>query len=249
MKRIALAVIGLGFAASASAQVYIHDDFEGYADQAGVNAAWPLVSNAMVWTTDQSHSATHSMFSSGDLARRQWRSLGAGVAPTNANPLVAEFWMLVPATNNNARHYSELRSYASDACGVGALEDLYAIGLWNAAPTTPGFFQGRAPFAGLGAGNDWFNLSVPRTAGWHKFAIEIVGGNTVNYYVDNVLGATIVDTAGGGVNTLDCFVLGSGLTSTGAQSVYFDDVHVERTPEPASLALLALGALSLLRRR
>lgn len=247
----AVLAIGMIAASSASASIIMQDDFESYADQTAFQTAWPVqTAPGLELNNTVAHSGVQSAFSNGANGRRNWRSLPSAQTGSNANPLLAEFWMNVPAVNSNARQYSEIRSYAGDACNAGALEDLFAIGMSNAI-VGASFFQARAAFSGVSPSTSgWINLTVSRTAGWHRFGIEFVSGNVVNFYVDGVLGGSITDTSGG-VASLDCFLIGSGLTSNPAtpQNAYYDDVKIEVTPEPASLVLLGLGAAALLRRR
>ncbi len=246
------AVVAVGFmlclSAMACGAILIQDDFESYADQAAFLAAWPPVTTAvMELTTANANSPTHSVFSNGDLARRHYRNFGAEITPSDAEPLWAEFWMTVPEANNNARQYCEIRAYHDGGYGQGALDELYAIGLYNGIANPGNNFQARVAFGGP----NWINLDLPgaptRTPGWHKFGIEVRGAGVINFYVDGILSGTATDTS---PNALDDFILGSGLTSNPAapQSSYYDDILVQVVPEPAALGLLALGLL-LVRRR
>ncbi|MEW6251136.1 MAG: hypothetical protein AB1716_10850 [Planctomycetota bacterium] len=245
--RTHLSVVLVAALAGMASAAIIQDDFEGYGSQQDFEAAWPLTgTNAMAWTADNSHSPTHSVFSNGDLARRHYRNFGSAVTPTNEQPLIAEFWMTVPETNNNARQYCEVRGYAGGAYNSGALNELYAIGLYNGITNPGNHFQARVAFGGP----NWINLDLAgaptRTPGWHRFTVEMLGAGVINFYVDGTLSGTVTDTS---PTPLDDFILGSGLTSnpTAPQSSYYDDVLVQVVPEPAALALLALGFV--LRRR
>ncbi len=247
MRTCLVPAVVLALVAAASGAI-IQDDFESYSSQQGFEAAWPLVTtNGMVWTTDNAHSPTHSVFSNGDLARRHYHNFGMTVTPSDLNPLIADFWMSVPEVNNNARQYCEVRGYGGGAYNQGTLNELYAIGMYNGT-SGPTYYQARVAFGGP----NWIDLNLPgaptRQAGWHHFKIEMLGQGVINFYVDDFLSGTATDTS---PTPLDDFILGSGLTSnpTVPQSSYYDDVNVDVVPEPAALALLALGLVAGLRRR
>ncbi|MBK9128659.1 MAG: PEP-CTERM sorting domain-containing protein [Phycisphaerales bacterium] len=255
-KALALTLVTL-FAAGSYAAIVIQDNFDSYADQAAFLAAWPTdptiaVPTPLALSTDQAHSAPQSVFQEGNVARRNYRLFGQEVAPSDLQPLMAEFWLYVPATNSNSRLYCEIRGYSGTGLGDGSLQELIAIGTTNVLTGGAAWFQGRVAFAGL-ANSGWINLNLPgapaRTAGWHKLGIEVKDAGVVNFYVNDILSGTITDPTP--IASYDTFMLGSGLTSnpTAPQSGYYDDVLVQSIPEPASLALLVLGGLALVRRR
>lgn len=268
MKRFLSVCILLGSAGAAfGSTTIISDDFESYANQAAFEAAWPKSSpagNSLQLSSADSHSPTKSAFSEGNLARRNFRNFGQEVGLLVGESLVSEFWMTLTADTTNMRQYCEVRGYAGagldpNLTGGGTLQELYALGVTNATVGGAARFQARVAFGGSAFSSTadaagWFNLDLSgtptRSAGWHKMRIEVVRGvasTTVNFYVDDVLGGYATDTSAS--NTLDSFVLGSGLTSNTTRNSYYDDVNVSIVPEPAGLALLGLAAMLMRRGR
>lgn len=99
-------------------------------------------------------------------------------------------------------------------------------------------------------GSSWFNTNTTRSVGWHHGRI-VVGAaledssNDVSFYIDDMTNPTFthnsVLTTGYNVIELN--------TNYGATSTYYDDVTLSAIPEPATLILLSLGGLSVIRRR
>lgn len=92
-----------------------------------------------------------------------------------------------------------------------------------------------------------------RSIGWHnlKIVLSTDDGNSLDldFYVDNVLAEREhnIGTATS-LRSYDVIRMGSGL-SNGAANAYFDNMYLEVVPEPASLGVIALGGIALLRRR
>lgn len=89
--------------------------------------------------------------------------------------------------------------------------------------------------------------AIPREAGWTKLTIETDGqGQQVRFYVDTPsLPNTLIATSTRTNNPLRFVRLGTNDKSY--ENFWYDDVNV--VPEPASAALLALGAFGALSRR
>lgn len=242
---VALCVV-LVFAASASADLF--DDFDSYADQAAFEAAYPPVYAGTSMTLDQAFGYSDSQSVHGiapsSYSTKNYRNLGAEYAGTDEQPLIFEFMMYFDESASgspwNARNYCELRGYTGEGYGDGDLEALIAIGLYNATADSSKY-QARVLFGGL----NWFDTTIDRMPEtWTKMTVKIMT-DTVEVYVDDVLGGTSSRTAG---VTYDSIVIGSGLTSADVDA-WFDDMSVYNIPEPATLSLLLLGGLALMRRR
>jgi len=74
-----------------------------------------------------------------------------------------------------------------------------------------------------------------------KFVIDLAANTVDEYYDGTLLSSHLWDD--GGYDTLECI----DLFGNGASPVYYDDITI--VPEPATLFLLCLGGLALLKRR
>ena len=239
MKRyLLLAGCTLLIASAAFAQTTVlFDDLESYGSQAAFEAAWPLYSPqpSCIWTTEQSHSASHSAKVNGTTtnaaANRNYRNLGQELAATDEEPLCFTFWQYITADGSGtsgARNYMEIRAYSGAGYADGALQMLIAMGQYNATTcngTNTSKYQGRylgGP-SGCSGNQYWQQLEwgPTRATGWHKMMIRITG-TKVQWYVDDLLSYENDRTDS---FTFDCVVMGSGLSNAN-HAAYFDDIEV-----------------------
>lgn len=233
--------------------VVLNETFD-YADNAALNAVWNASGSNPDYTLDTNFGnpdPSYMLTAPGaNFQGRLAMNLGA-IDGTDANPLRMSMDMYLADGGestfwNGARHYIELRGYEFDAFGAGGLENLVALGVFNNADDgfDGSYYSGRVVF-----GSNWNSLdeepgAAQRSNGWVNLAVEIDSSN-VSFFVDGVLAE--VEARPNAFN-FDSIVLGSDLTAAG-WNAWVDNVTVEIVPEPASLSLLALGGLALLRRR
>lgn len=249
-------VLGL-LASAAHAGVIFSDDFE-YDSQAAFEAVWPK-DPAMTpadLSTEQAHSGSKSIKTTNAASNQNtnYRNLGGDLVPTDTAPIVATFWLYdVPGAT---RQFNSLRNYAGAGYKDGSVNQIYAAGIYNSVTAAGEVYDATTYKArvAFGAGGGWINLNAPgaptRSEGWHKFTI-VVKDATIDFWVDGFLGRSWTR---GDKTALDSVALGSSLSSLSgtpatAKAAYTDDFSVSVVPEPASMALLALGGLFLRRRR
>ncbi len=221
--RRAMIVLALS-AASASGSVVFQDGFET-ADF----SRWPFDVESGFALYAAGHTGSYSAYtlSAGDptfgVVRR-----AASFAPIPVDQRITFSYWFYDELGESVlgRQFCEIRSYTGESYGSGALDQLFAIGIYNQV-TLPGetvdrsYYQGRVTFGAIAG---WFNLSgaAQRSVGWHEFKV-VVDGGAAEFYVDGTLGRTIT---GAVVATIDTVVLGSGLSSSG-HAGYYDDFRVE----------------------
>jgi hypothetical protein len=99
--------------------------------------------------------------------------------------------------------------------------------------------------------NDFANSPL-RSTGWHNLKVIMSSDDGVAtdyaFYVDNTLAELVSNVGGAGtLRSLETFRLGSGFSSP--NQAYYDNFVLDVVPEPASLAVLGLGALGIIARR
>jgi len=252
----ALVLLGAG-TAFGGVTVLVDEPFN-YADNAAFNAVWNANANPNdFYTMDGTFGnplPSYKMPSpTANFTGRSALNLGGDFNGTDANPLVIAFDFYLSDAGaatlwNGARHYVELRGYSGDAFGVGSLENLLAMGVYNATDAPDGahsnvYYQGRVTF-----GSGWSTLNdlggPGRATGWHRLQIAVTS-TQVQFSVDGVLAE--VESRPNALG-FDNVVLGSDLTAAG-HTAWVDNLSVVIVPEPASLALLALAGLFIRRRR
>ena len=90
----------------------------------------------------------------------------------------------------------------------------------------PTVYQARVPSAGDGLGNGWFNLSTPRSVGWHHGMIAIGpllgdGTNDLSFFIDDLTTPGLVQNS---VTTHGYNVIELNI-SFGPVTGYYDDIN------------------------
>jgi hypothetical protein len=260
MCRKPLFILALAGCLTASRYGYatLIESFDSYADQAAFEATWqPWSANGSSMTFARGIGRNGGGGVHGvapvNYRNRNARNLDdlSAYRGTDASPVRFEFWLYdadpnAPTPPNGARNFNELRAYVENgipAYGTGGLQGLIAMGLYN-TPVSDDHFHARVYYGGV---NAWYSLNTPRTPGWHKLT-SLIGETTIRFLVDDQLDTTVPLIDSTRLFAFDGVVLGSGLTS-GGYDVTFDDLVVQKTPEPVTILLLAIGGMFLRRLR
>lgn len=267
MKKLSFALVACSTLAPlvSQAQVLVNENFDGYADQAAFQAAWPVVgalpSGAL--STAQSVSGPNSIFNVGttvatDAMRNSFSFTESGAASALSSITFSFDFYDGNAAASPYRSHSNLQ----DGTAPGSYGQLIAMGLNNnqtSAANGGNYYMARIlgynpNETGATTAGSFFKLNdglAPlRSTGWHNLAVVITDLD-FKFYVDGILSETVAQ--GGLLRSYDHIRLGSGLSNGGNDS-YFDNVRVEvvSVPEPGTATLLGVGLagfIAFLRRR
>ena len=237
--------------------VILNDDFESYADQAAFASAWIEDGSSPYYLDNtRGHNSAQSVklesaSGGGGVTDRWFRDLGSTYNGTDAEPLVFSYDLYLNESGGStmwdyAFNSCDIRSYSGGGYKQGDLQDLVSIGVsWYTDQTR---YQGRNIIAGqydspLGYVALDASTAPQRSSGWHEMKV-VITSSKITYMVDGAIGKELPKSLSQGIN---CVVLGSGVISD--HVMWVDNLKVEIVPEPASLSMLALGAVALIRRR
>lgn len=243
---IGASVLGCAGLAQATT-VFVNENFDGYANQAAYEAAWTANATHMTLSQEQAASGLNSVKGSTTATRDYLRFAETGTLTGSTEEVIFRFKFYDSnAGINPYRQYAEL----DDGTAPTGNLQLVAMGLnnnlLNSAGAGPRYMARVLGYNGGG----FFKLddagAPARSTGWHTMEARI-GDSQIRFYVDTILSKTIDISGISPDRSYETVKVGSNLSSTAV--AYFDDVYVARTPEPASICLLAVGGLMLARRR
>jgi Immunoglobulin domain/Putative Ig domain len=209
------------------AQPVLSDDFEGYADQTALNAAWSSTLTPLSLSTVQHQGSGSKSINQGTSANQMsYKGFSTAVATKHL------YYRAYFYDGGGTKGYFEARGYSA---GYGStLVQVLAIGRFNYNGLAQNVYCGRVAYS-LGSTGDgasapvstWFLLNAGATTGaWHKG--EIVGGVDpsfnikLRFYIDGVLGGSALE---GSDKSMNFAVMGTQGTSTA--NYYYDSVVAE----------------------
>jgi len=250
---VVLALLATAAVAQADLIPILSDNFDGYANQAALDAAYTQIYPATPFALDQTQGysdgqSIHATAPHANYERRMYKNIGQWDGSDDF-PLKLEF-MVNLADDGTAdwwtREYIELRSYEGGAYGSGGLLNLVAVGATSSGVDTT--MMNNRVLYGSSEPSSWSNYAnltrqAVHDAHWTKLT-TLFKSSTVEFYVNGTLDSVRNINPG---MIWDSVVIGSGLSTN--TDMWFDDLVISIVPEPATLVFLMLGGLFLRRRR
>lgn len=239
---IAAGALLIGGASTAKAVVLLQDDFESYADTAGMNAAWNGAPVGLGTLDQVEGNPGQSMLHPGGTTNKR---VFAETIATDAMPITWEFDFLWDGAGNK-RLSGGLRDN-----GVGANNGILEMGYYNAAVEGSGFAYRTVFLPGSTGWHLFPNAATLADAGtWLHFKATIKASEIIFEVVGNKASSSATVPANSTGITWDIARFGgpSDLSSAGGGG-NFDNLLIQQVPEPASLVLLASAGLMMIRRR
>jgi hypothetical protein len=130
-------------AATLTVLAVLADNFESYANQAAFEAVWLDTTNSAYFLDTAFGNPGRSINMPSPAANslgRYYRSLGGDYTGSDANPLIFSFDFYLDTAGgpnwSGARQFLEIRGNAGTTFGVGAIENLVAIGVYTSTSDT-----------------------------------------------------------------------------------------------------------------
>lgn len=236
-KLLSLALVAV-FAPAAMATVIVDEDFESYATTAAMQANWNATG---LGTLDTGFGHPGQSMSHPGGTDNQWIGSAFSVSPTVGNAVVLTADMYDDGASQNKRMSVGLR---------GGPFPLFEMGNYN---------SGEHYYARINSmyGNEnWIPITtISPVQGWHRWTATFQAWKLtieLDLQSDGIVDARYVSEGSPNGNFFDLRLGGPSSLSSGGGGVSYDNIKLESNvliPEPASMALLALGGLVALRRR
>jgi hypothetical protein len=261
--RMLLASVAISAALILNARADLVDNFDSYASQAALLAAWNAT--APTGTGLQLSQSTPTPVSSPNdvevtttASYRLVRAFGAG----NAIAAPSIHWSFNFYDGGGSRDFASLYAYTG-AWGAG-LQTALQFGVYNtgvgnkymarySSITGAVYSDGATATTADGGTGGWFSLTSAASRGtgaWHSMVVwgSVDPGDStklkLSFYVDGVLGGSVANINGAGpAPYLFTYATLGGAVSTTAAGSAFDNFSA--IPEPSSLTLGLLGGLAL----
>jgi hypothetical protein len=168
----------------------------------------------------------------------------------------AEVWLFEDFSNdgtNSSQPVTNMLSLCGDGANPGVFSDYIQLGVVPFYPSGSARYGFRTRYND-NAGGGTIDTGVSRKAGWTQLAIEVdalTDGGQVRFFIDGAQVGTSyragANAGAGGLAPVDLRWVRLGNNSKSYENFWYDDVSV--TPEPATAALLLIGACTLVARR